>query len=100
MPVLEVWKAKHVIVSKRGQGTGYSGIQNPLFYKENTLMVRGDIFRKNDIDPMEINIITFNLGDLLENKDSNNILLKPGDKIQIYSKQILKSKKVTQVDTS
>lgn len=42
MPVLEVWKAKHVIVSKRGQGTGYSGIQNPLFYKENTRMFYGD----------------------------------------------------------
>ena len=42
MPVLEVWKAKNVIVSKRGQGTGYSGIQNPLFYKENTRMFYGD----------------------------------------------------------
>ncbi|PKP84984.1 MAG: NAD(P) transhydrogenase subunit beta [Alphaproteobacteria bacterium HGW-Alphaproteobacteria-2] len=42
MPVLEVWKAKHVIVSKRGQGTGYSGIENPLFYKENTRMFFGD----------------------------------------------------------
>ena len=30
MPVLEVWKAKQVFVSKRGQGTGYSGIENPL----------------------------------------------------------------------
>ncbi|MDN5789189.1 NAD(P)(+) transhydrogenase (Re/Si-specific) subunit beta, partial [Pseudorhodobacter sp.] len=36
MPVLECWKAKQVIVSKRGQGTGYSGIENPLFFKENT----------------------------------------------------------------
>ncbi|MBL3575363.1 NAD(P)(+) transhydrogenase (Re/Si-specific) subunit beta [Rhodovulum sulfidophilum] len=42
MPVLEVWKAKQVIVSKRGQGTGYSGIENPLFYKENTRMFYGD----------------------------------------------------------
>ncbi len=42
MPVLECWKAKHVIVSKRGQGTGYSGIENPLFYKENTRMFYGD----------------------------------------------------------
>ncbi|PXX99804.1 NAD(P)(+) transhydrogenase (Re/Si-specific) subunit beta [Halomonas sp. LBP4] len=42
MPVLEVWKAKHVFVSKRGQGTGYSGIENPLFYKENTRMFYGD----------------------------------------------------------
>ncbi|MFC3057879.1 NAD(P)(+) transhydrogenase (Re/Si-specific) subunit beta [Paenirhodobacter populi] len=42
MPVLEVWKAKHVIVLKRGSGTGYSGIENPLFYKENTRMFFGD----------------------------------------------------------
>ncbi|KVK54345.1 hypothetical protein L901_18415 [Agrobacterium sp. D14] len=42
MPVLEVWKSKLVIVSKRGQGTGYSGIENPLFYKDNTRMFYGD----------------------------------------------------------
>ena len=42
MPVLEVWKAKQVFVSKRGQGTGYSVIENPLFYKENTRMFYGD----------------------------------------------------------
>uniref|UniRef100_UPI0035B44C3A Re/Si-specific NAD(P)(+) transhydrogenase subunit beta n=1 Tax=Paenirhodobacter enshiensis TaxID=1105367 RepID=UPI0035B44C3A len=42
MPVVEVWKARHVIVCKRGQGTGYSGIENPLFYKENTRMFYGD----------------------------------------------------------
>jgi len=42
MPVLECWKAKSVIVSKRGQGTGYSGIENPLFFKENTRMLYGD----------------------------------------------------------
>ena len=42
MPVLEVWKAKQVIVSKRGQGTGYSGIENALFYRENTRMFFGD----------------------------------------------------------
>ncbi|PWV77351.1 NAD(P)(+) transhydrogenase (Re/Si-specific) subunit beta [Halomonas sp. A11-A] len=42
MPVLEVWKAKVVFVCKRGQGTGYSGIENPLFYKENTRMFYGD----------------------------------------------------------
>jgi len=48
MPVLEVWKAKQVFVSKRGQGTGYSGIENPLFYKENTRMFYGDA--KKSID--------------------------------------------------
>ncbi|MDA7424748.1 NAD(P)(+) transhydrogenase (Re/Si-specific) subunit beta [Thalassococcus lentus] len=42
MPVLECWKAKQVFVSKRGKGTGYSGIENPLFFKENTRMFYGD----------------------------------------------------------
>jgi NAD(P) transhydrogenase subunit beta len=42
MPVLECWKAKQVFVMKRGQGTGYSGIENPLFFKENTRMFYGD----------------------------------------------------------
>ena len=48
MPVLEVWKAKQVFVSKRGQGTGYSGIENPLFYKENTRMFYGDAKKSLD----------------------------------------------------
>ena len=48
MPVLEVWKAKHVLVMKRGQGTGYSGIENPLFYKENTRMFYGDAKKSLD----------------------------------------------------
>jgi len=42
MPVLEVWKARQVIISKRGQGRGYSGIENPLFFKENSRMLYGD----------------------------------------------------------
>ncbi|MBN2905546.1 MAG: NAD(P)(+) transhydrogenase (Re/Si-specific) subunit beta [Rhodobacteraceae bacterium] len=50
MPVLEVWKAKQVFVSKRGQGTGYSGIENPLFYKENTRMFYGDA--KDSLDKL------------------------------------------------
>ena len=41
MPILECWKVKHVLVSKRGQGTGYSGIENPLFFKEDTRMFYG-----------------------------------------------------------
>jgi NAD/NADP transhydrogenase beta subunit len=45
MPVLEVWKAKQVFVSKRGQGTGYSGNENPHFFKENTHMFYGDAKR-------------------------------------------------------
>ena len=48
MPVLEVWKAKHVLVMKRGQGTGYSGIENPLFYKENARMFYGDAKKSLD----------------------------------------------------
>ncbi|RFF26770.1 MULTISPECIES: NAD(P)(+) transhydrogenase (Re/Si-specific) subunit beta [unclassified Wenzhouxiangella] len=42
MPVLEVWKARQVFVCKRGSGTGYSGIENPLFFKDNTRMFYGD----------------------------------------------------------
>ncbi|MDQ0456144.1 NAD(P)(+) transhydrogenase (Re/Si-specific) subunit beta [Rhizobium paknamense] len=53
MPVLQVWKAKQVFVSKRGQGTGYSGIENPLFYKENTRMFYGDAKKSiNELLPM------------------------------------------------
>jgi NAD(P) transhydrogenase subunit beta len=48
MPVLEVWKAKLVVVMKRGQGTGYSGIENPLFYKENARMLYGDAKKSLD----------------------------------------------------
>tara|TARA_B100001996_G_scaffold378527_1_gene362821 strand:- start:1707 stop:2582 length:876 start_codon:yes stop_codon:yes gene_type:complete len=50
MPVLEVWKSKQVIVSKRGQGAGYSGVENPLFFKENTRMLYGDA--KSSIDAL------------------------------------------------
>jgi H+-translocating NAD(P) transhydrogenase subunit beta len=42
MPVLEVWKAKNSIVMKRSMASGYAGIDNPLFYKENNLMLFGD----------------------------------------------------------
>ena len=42
MPVLEVWKAERVIVFKRSMNTGYAGVQNPLFFKENTYMCFGD----------------------------------------------------------
>ncbi len=48
MPVLEVWKSRDVIISKRGKGTGYSGIENPLFYKENSRMLYGDAKKSVD----------------------------------------------------
>jgi len=42
MPVLECWKGKSTIVLKRSMATGYAGVQNPLFFKENTQMLFGD----------------------------------------------------------
>jgi NAD(P) transhydrogenase subunit beta len=42
MPVLEVWNAKHVIISKRSMATGYAGVENPLFFRENSRMLFGD----------------------------------------------------------
>lgn len=42
MPVLEVWKAQQVVVFKRSMNTGYAGVQNPLFFKDNSVMLFGD----------------------------------------------------------
>ena len=50
MPVIEVWKAKNTIVLKRSMASGYAGVDNPLFYKENNRMLFGDA--KDSIDKL------------------------------------------------
>ncbi|MGR6035741.1 MAG: Re/Si-specific NAD(P)(+) transhydrogenase subunit beta [Candidatus Nitrosoglobus sp.] len=54
MPVLEVWKAKTAIVLKRSMAAGYAGVDNPLFYKENTRMLFGDA--KESLDAVLSNL--------------------------------------------
>lgn len=54
MPVLEVWNAKTAIVMKRSMATGYAGVQNPLFFKENSRMLFGDA--KSSVEEILANI--------------------------------------------
>jgi NAD(P) transhydrogenase subunit beta len=54
MPVLEPWKGKLTIVLKRSMASGYAGVDNPLFYKENTRMLFGDA--KSSIDEIVRNL--------------------------------------------
>ena len=55
MPVLEVWKGKTTIVMKRSMATGYAGVQNPLFFKDNTRMLFGDAKDMLDLVLKELN---------------------------------------------
>ena len=54
MPVLEVWTSKVVVVMKRGMASGYAGVQNPLFFNENTRMLFGDA--KKNIDSILVDL--------------------------------------------
>ena len=54
MPVLEVWKARNVVVFKRSMNPGYAGVQNPLFFKENSAMCFGDA--KKTVEDIVANI--------------------------------------------
>ncbi|KAJ6247718.1 nad(p) transhydrogenase [Anaeramoeba flamelloides] len=82
MPVIEVWKAKRVVVLKRGKGRGYTGIINPTFYKENTRVLFGNA--KDSLE--ELNGVlrpifkkdTDNIG---EGSDEEDGLLKNQDNI-------------------
>jgi H+-translocating NAD(P) transhydrogenase subunit beta len=54
MPVLEVWKSSFTIVMKRGMASGYAGVENPLFFKENTRMLFGDAKKNVDAILLEL----------------------------------------------
>jgi len=55
MPVLEVWNAKQVVVFKRSMSTGYAGVQNPLFFKDNSCMLFGDA--KSSVEAVLVELV-------------------------------------------
>ena len=75
MPVLEVWKAANVVVMKRSLASGYAGVDNPLFYKDNTQMLFGDA-RKN-LDAI--------MGHLIELENGKEIQVSTPEKVLVKS---------------
>ena len=61
MPAIECWNAKHVVVLKRSMNTGYSGVDNPLFYLENTSMLFGDA--KETVETLHRGIVETDLSE-------------------------------------
>ena len=61
MPAIECWESKSVVVMKRSMNTGYSGVDNPLFYRENTSMLFGDA--KDTVDKLHILIAESDLSE-------------------------------------
>ena len=59
MPVIQVWNSKHVLFMKRSMASGYAGVDNPVFFKENTDMLLGDA--KQTLDKLVAGLRDLNL---------------------------------------